>query len=311
MNKVIDGALGSIVGDAMGVPIELVSRDICLHNPITKMEGYGVHNVCAGSWSDDTSMSLATMDSYISLGKIDYDDIMDKWYEWINDNKYTPSNHCFGVGHTCLEAIYNHSRKHIEPLKCGLNNIRNNGNGSLMRMFPVVYYAYYKNLEGIDLYNYVKNMSSLTHAHEISVLGCYIYVLYALKLLNGYDKVKAYKTIQNEDYSYFSNESIDAYKRILKSDIRLLKMYDIKSSAYIVDTLEASIWVLLKSKDYKEAIIGAINLGGDADTTGAVCGMLAGIIYKYESIPKEWLDKLIKKDYLIELSNKYEKELQK
>ena len=311
MNGVVDGLIGFAIGDAMGVPIEFIAREKLLKHPVTKMLCFGTHSVPAGSWSDDTSMTIATMDSYIQKNKFDYKDIMDKWYEWAVNYKYTSVNLRFDIGHTCFEAIYNYSKKNLDPLKCGLNDIDSNGNGSLMRMLPVAYYGYYKKASKIKLYNLVKDISSLTHAHEISVLGCYIYVLYVIELLKGKDKFAAYKIIQKKDYSMFSKKSLDVYKRILKEDLSLLKVDDIKSSCYVVDTLEASIWVTLKSNNYKDSIIGAINLGDDTDTIGAITGSMSGIIYGYDSVPKEWLDKLLKKDYLIDIANNFYQVLNK
>ena len=299
MKKVIDGLLGFAIGDAMGVPIEYSIREKCLKNPVMEMLGNGSHNVPAGSWSDDTSMTIATMASYIDKETIDYNDIMDKLYEWLENNKYTADDKRFDIGRITLKGIYNYSRKNKDPLECGEDNINSNDNESLKRMLPVAYYGYYKKISGDDLYNLVKDMSSLTNAHEISVLGCYIYILFLIKLLNGEDKISAYDSIQKEDYSMFSEESIEVYNRILKSNLKDLKVHDIKSGSYIVDTLEASMWVTLNSKNYPESIIGAINLGEDTDTIGAITGSMTGIIYGYDEIPKKWLDKLLKKDYLI------------
>ena len=130
-----------------------------------------------------------------------------------------------------------------------------------------------------------------------------------LFLLNGKDKFSAYNMTKLIDYSKFSKESLEVYSRILKDDIKRLNITEIKSSGYIVDTLEASMWVLLNAKDYREAIIGAINLGQDTDTIGAIAGSMAGIVYGYDSIPDKWLEKLVKREYLEELCDKFEEVL--
>ena len=106
-------------------------------------------------------------------------------------------------------------------------------------------------------------MSSLTHGHDISKLGCYIYVRYIMLLIDGFSKEESYLKIKELDYSSYSKESLEAYERILKNDIKKYKLDDIYSSGYIVDTLEASLWVLLNTNSFKQAIIGAINLGQD------------------------------------------------
>ncbi len=309
MSKIKDSLIGLAIGDAMGVPIEFTDREKCIANPVTKMVGFGSHSVPAGSWSDDTSMTIATMDSYIEKKSIDYKDIMDKYVEWVVNYKYTPCNFRFDIGDTCFKAIYNYSRNEMNPLDCGLKEISDNGNGSLMRILPVALYSFYKGLNEEQIIELTNNISSLTHAHEISKLGCYIYVRLVLFLLNGKDKYSAYNMIKCVDYSFYSEESIKVYERILKNDINKLELKSIKSSAYVVDTLEASIWVLLNSNSFSQAIIGAINLGQDTDTVGAVTGSMAGIIYGYNKIPKEWLNKLLKLNYLEEIAEKYEKEL--
>lgn len=306
MSVIKDSLIGLAIGDAMGVPIEFSIREKCIANPLTKMVGFGSHDVPAGSWSDDTSMTIATMDSYIEKKSIDYKDIMDKYVEWVVQYKYTPCNFRFDIGHTCAKAIYNYSRNNISPIECGLKEIGDNGNGSLMRILPIALYSFYKGLKEEEIIELTNNISSLTHAHEISKLGCYIYVRFVLFLLNGKDKFSAYNMIKCDDYSSYSEESIKVYERILKHDISKLKLNSINSSAYIVDTLEASIWVLLNTESFSQAIIGAINLGQDTDTVGAVTGSMAGIIYGYDKIPQEWLNKLLKLDYLENICNKFE-----
>ena len=307
MSKIIDGVIGHVIGDAMGVPIEGYSRGRLLEKPVTKMMDSLRGN--KGTWSDDTSMTIATMDSYINSKKWDYDDIMHNFISWLNNGKYTADGKPIGVGRTCLTAIKHYYNGNTSALESGLDAIDSNGNGSLMRMYPVAYYCYYKKLNNNDIYDLVKNISSLTHRHEVSILGCYIYTLFVIRLLKGIDKYKAYKEIKEEDYSMFSNESLLIYKRIIKDDLNTLFIDDIRSTGYVVDTLEASLWVLLKSNSYKDSIIGSINLGNDTDTIGAITGSMSGIIYGYDNIPKDWLDSLIKKDYIIDLCNKYEKEL--
>ena len=308
MSKIIDGLMGFVVGDAMGVPVEFSMREKMFINPVTDMIGYGSHNVPAGTWSDDTSMTIALIDSINNKNKIDYDDIMNNFKAWFNDAKYTPADDVFDIGRTCLKAIGNYS-KGINPLECGLKDINDNGNGSLMRISPIAYYCYYNNLNDNEILKLVNDISSLTHAHEISLMGCYIYIKYLIFLLEGNNKLDAYHKIQNIDYSFYSNETIIKYERILKNNIYELSIDEIKSSGYIVDTLEASLWVLLNTDNYKHAIIGSINLGNDTDTIGAICGSMAGLIYGYEDIEETWINTLIKKDYLIDIFNQFENNL--
>ena len=305
MSKYVDAIIGHAIGDAMGVPTEFCDREKLLANPVTKMISSPKVGEPAGSFSDDTSMEIATIDSFIEKGKFDYADIMQKWSNWIDNGDYTPNGNIFDVGRTCLTAI----RKFcdgVNPIECGLDGVNSNGNGSLMRILPVALYSYTKRFNDSEIINLVNDISSLTHSHDISKLGCYIYVKYVIYLLEGYSKEEAYEKIQQNDYSSYSKEAIAVYDRILKNNIKKYPLNKINSSGYIVDTLECALWILLNAKSYKEAIISSTNIGQDTDTIGAVLGSMAGIIYGIDSIPKSWLKKLIKRDYLMELALKFE-----
>ncbi|MDE5630021.1 MAG: ADP-ribosylglycohydrolase family protein [Bacilli bacterium] len=307
MSKVRDSLLGFAIGDAMGVPFEFTNREDLIKNPITQMTGYGTYNQPEGTWSDDTSMTIATMDAIVTKKEINYKRIMSNFLSWFSVGKYTATGSLFDIGVTCSEALARYSSGSYEPLDCGIDDINSNGNGSLMRMLPIAIYCYYKKLNDDEIINLVNDVSSLTHAHEISKMACLIYVRYVMNLLDDKDKVKAYKNMQSLDYSFYSQETIALFDRVLKDDISKYKLDDISSSGYVVDSLEASLWVILNTESFKQAIIGSINLGNDTDTIGAITGSMAGIIYGYESIPDIWLDKLKKKNYLIKLSMKYEK----
>lgn len=309
MSKILDAVIGHAVGDAMGVPTEFCIREKLLNNPVTEMIGYGSHPVPKGTWSDDTSMSIATIYAIVNNnGNINLKDIMMNFYYWLKEDKFTPDVKAFGVGRACFKSIAEFSRN-LDITTCGQKDIKSNGNGSLMRIYPIALYSFYKKLKDEEIVKLVNDISSLTHAHDISKLGCYIYVRYLIYLLEGLNKEDAYKKIRMIDYSSYDEESIKVYKRILDSNIINLKIDDIKSSGYIVDTLEASLWILLNSKDYKECIIASTNIGQDTDTIGAVTGAMAGIIYGVDSIPLEWRKTLVKYNYLLELADGFERVL--
>ena len=309
--KKIDGLIGFVVGDAMGVPLEFKSREELLKNPVTKMTCNGTYEQPAGTWSDDTSMMIATIDSINSKNGIDLCDIALRFQAYKNHADYTPYREVFGMGRTTISAIENFEANHDDPTTCGLTNIESNGNGSLMRILPIAYYAVAKKMKDLEVLDLVTKISKITHAHEISIMGCYIYTRFAMFLLNNKDKYSAYSMTKCVDYTMFSEDTIKVYDRLLKEDITKLTIKDIKSTGYIVDTLEAVFWVILQSDNYKESVIGAINLGNDTDTIGALTGGLAGIIYGIDFIPKEWRDILARKEYLLDMfeefvENKYE-----
>lgn len=306
MSKYVDSIIGHAIGDAMGVPTEFCIREHLLKNPVKEMISSLKVGQPAGAWSDDTSMEICTIESYIECGEFNYGNIMSKWVEWINEGKYTANGDVFDVGRTCLTAIRKFSDG-IAPVKCGLDGENSNGNGSLMRILPVALYSYSKKLSDEEIVNLTNDLSSLTHANDISKLGCYIYVRFVIFLLEGKSKEETYNNIKQLDYSSYSKHAIEQYKRILTNNIKDCKLDDIKSTGYIVDTLECVLWILLNANSYKETIIATTNIGNDTDTIGAIAGSMAGIIYGIENIPKGWLDKLLKKDYLINLSETFEK----
>ena len=304
--KAIDGMLGLAIGDAMGVPIEFTNREVLLAKPVTKMLGYGNYEIPKGNWSDDTSMSLATMDSLTKCDKIDLNDMMKRFCKWVNDGEYTSTGFAFDIGHSTKMALMKYYHNKIAPLKCGGRGISENGNGSLMRMFPIAYFAYKKDLTNEQIEYLAITTSSITHAHEISTMSCYIYMMYVNFILRGYDKKKSYMLLREIDYSMFKKETIKLFKRILNEDISKLTIDDIRSSGYVIDTLEASLWVILNTNNYAEAIVGAINLGDDTDTVGAVTGSIAGILYGSKSIPENWLEDLECRTYLQKMCSKFE-----
>ncbi len=303
--KYIDGLIGFVVGDAMGVPLEFTPREELLKKPVTKMIGNGTYNLPAGTWSDDTSMMIATIDSINAKNGIDLKDIALKFSAFKNHASYTATGEVFDIGNTCRMAIDKFEENREDPTLCGIDDINANGNGSLMRILPIAYYAIEKKLKEYEILELVRQISSMTHAHEISVMGCYFYVRYVIFLLNGKDKYSAYSMAKCVDYGMFKEETQEVYSRLIKDDISKVKVNDIKSTGYIVDSLEAAIWVTLKSENYKEAVIGAINLGGDTDTIGALTGALAGIVYGYDFIPEEWKDAIAKKEYLMDIFEEF------
>ena len=268
VDKLKDAIYGLAVGDAIGVPFEFMARGTFNCND---MIGNGTHTQPVGTWSDDTSMTIATCDSYKNLRHIDYGDIRKRFEEWLFHAKYTPFGNVFDCGYTCSEAIYN---------KCGFNDIMSNGNGSLMRILPL---AFIPNISDDE----IKDVSAITHAHDISKEACVIYVRIAQGLIKG---IKLSEIIPK----LVDNESI--YKRLIMMDSILED--EIKSTGYVVDTLEASIWCILHTDNYKDCVLKAVNLGGDTDTIAAVAGGLAGIIYGYNNIPMEWINNLQAKNII-------------
>ena len=164
MSKIYSGIMGLVVGDALGVPVEFNRRD-SFH--VTDMIGYGTYDLPPGTWSDDSSMTLATVESIARLGRISTDDIMQNFYRWTDENAFTPYGKLFDIGYATQEAIHRYACG-TPARKCGGKGERDNGNGALMRILPLAF---------TDCrYQMVNAVSGLTHAHEISLEACRIYI---------------------------------------------------------------------------------------------------------------------------------------
>ena len=143
-SKIKSGVVGHAIGDALGVPVEFKDRRLLYSKPVDDM--ITTREGAMAVWSDDTAMELATIDSYINNNGWNYDDIMHNFNDWLKEGKYTSHGFAFDIGTTCYHAIKNYTEKGIPALESGLNDIRSNGNGSLMRIQPVAYYCFYKKL---------------------------------------------------------------------------------------------------------------------------------------------------------------------
>lgn len=223
------------------------------------MVGFGTHNQPIGTWSDDTSMALAICDSYRELGRIDVGDIRDKFVSWYSDGAYTCDG-LFDIGNATAEALRTGR---------GLAGEWDNGNGSLMRTLPLAF------TDATD--GDVRAVSAITHAHPTSTEACVAMVGAARSLISG----------------------ANARETALAYGVDPDKPRDeIRSGGYVLDTFEAALWCLATTPNYRECVLLAVNLGGDTDTTGAVAGALAGIVYGIDGIPAEWVDSLRGKDVI-------------
>ena len=300
------GIYGLVVGDAMGVPVEFTSREAGKLDPVTDMRGYGTYSQPEGTWSDDSSMALATLVSIRDKGEIDYNDIMDKFSDWCMYGAYTPFDEVFDIGIATSRAImkYNNGAK---PLESGGETEWDNGNGSLMRILPVCLYIFEQEKdmklsydEAIDI---IHNCSALTHAHLRSKTACGIYYFLVKAILD--ERGEIIERLQlgvNNAFKYYSKNiqnELDKYNRIASlSEFKYTTENQIKSTGYVVHTLEAVIWCLVNTSSYEEVILKAVNLGDDTDTIAAITGGLAGLYYGYNNIPDKWISKLQKKDWI-------------
>ncbi|GAB3919695.1 ADP-ribosylglycohydrolase family protein [Larkinella terrae] len=299
-----DILFGIATGDALGVPVEFNSREKIALNPITDMIGYGTYNLPAGTFSDDSSLAFCLAEALTS--EFSLQRIADNFVEWLNHNYWSARGVVFDVGIATSQAIRRLQDGCIPELAGGME-ISDNGNGSLMRILPLLFYI--KELPIGDRYQITKQVSSLTHGHIRSVIGCFYYLEFARQLAIGIDKITIYKNLQTEVTDFLHSISINLdeiklFDRLLNAAIYELPEKEIYSSGYVIHTLEASIWCLLTTDNFKGATLKAVNLGLDTDTTGAVAGGLAGLLYGFDSIPKKWIEQIAKRADIEDLANR-------
>lgn len=292
--------LGLAVGDALGVPVEFKRRG-SFH--VDGMTGYGTHHQPPGTWSDDTSMALALADA-LAPDDLNLDGIARNFIEWHDAGAYTAHGETFDVGGATHRAI-GRLKKGTRPEQAGGQQERDNGNGSLMRIAPLLFYLSDKPV--LERYEITRKVSSITHAHPVSVTACFIFIEFLRLLTLEASKAQAYALLKNEfaDYrNFLDREALARFDRILAGDISLLEECAIKSSGYVVDTLEAAIWSFLTTDSYGSAVLMAVNLGEDTDTVGAVTGAMAGLYYGLNAIPRDWLEALAKRREIGEIAKK-------
>ena len=307
----INGMMGVVVGDALGMPVQFVDRVELKNNPVETMEGYGTYNMPPGTWSDDSSMALATLDSIRENGEVNYSDIMERFVRWTFYGEYTPAGKAFDQGNPCVEAICNYVREK-DYKTCGKTGEWANGNGALMRIMPACLYAYEKvvckDWDLKEALECVHQVSALTHNHLRSKMACGIYFFMIGNIIDGKGKLR--ERLQNgvDDavrfyYGDIANYvELAYYTRLFHLDeFAECSEDEIKSSGYVVDSLEAAVWSLITTETLEEALLKAVNLGHDSDTVGAIAGGLAALFYGYDNVPEEWKEKIIKADPIIAL----------
>jgi ADP-ribosyl-[dinitrogen reductase] hydrolase len=310
-NPIKSALFGVAVGDALGVPVEFKSRDTISENPVTDMLGYGTYNLPPGTWSDDSSLTFCLAEALTQ--DFDLNTIGQNFVKWYHENYWTPHGNVFDIGIATREAIARLAKGEKPELAGGYDE-SDNGNGSLMRILPLIFYLVDKPIN--ERFDITKKVSSITHGHIRSVIACFYYLEFAKQIIEGKDKFEIYKNLQTEVLHQLNDQSInpteiELYDRLLKSDIHTLHENQIQSSGYVLHTLEASIWCLLTTNNYQEAVLKAVNLGLDTDTTGAVTGGLAGLLYGVENIPEKWVQQLARKEDIEDLSERLAKQYER
>jgi ADP-ribosylglycohydrolase len=281
------GALvGLAVGDALGAAVEFSSPGSFA--PVTGYRGGGPHGLEAGEWTDDTSMALALADSLASVGW-DLKDQTQRYVQWWQTGKYSVNGRCFDIGITTRSALSKFLADG-NPLRSGDVSERASGNGSIMRLAPVpMHYAnlYPDRLE--ELTRLAEESSLPTHASEQCRSACRYLATVLAALIGGEDREAVlapdWKPLQTLNEIKPLHPLI---QEVAEGSYRRKQPPAIQGSGWVVKSLEASLWAFHQADSFEEAVLKAVNLGDDADTTGAICGQLAGTFWGESKIPEAW-----------------------
>jgi ADP-ribosyl-[dinitrogen reductase] hydrolase len=286
-NRLLGSFFGLAIGDAVGTTVEFRTRDT--FEPVTDMVGKGPFNLPAGYFTDDTSMALCLAESLIEHPTLDKNDLLNRFSKWFREGVNSPTGRCFDIGTTTRSAIVN-----WEETGGVVNNtnVWDAGNGSIMRLAPAVI----KHHDDSDLAIATAIMQGeTTHG---SVEACDSCDLLARVLLTAY--------VTNDKNAVLNIDAQDHWTDSVKNILTTLDVSRdaVESSGYVIHTLHAALWCFKNTDNFRDAILLATNLGGDADTVAAVTGQIAGAFYGMSGIPIIWLDKLYETERFIELVDK-------
>lgn len=306
-----DGIMGLVTGDALGCPAEFCTREeLRERGGVTAMEGYGTYQMPPGTWTDDSSMALATLDSLRNRQAVVPKDIMDCFAAWKAQGRYTPFGKAFDIGRTCSEAIEAY-QKSGDWHTCGRTDEHANGNGALMRILPVCLFLIRqeqrKEMDEEQALQTVQQVTALTHGHRRAGIASGLYYFIVRSIVQNREKGSLKELLQaglDAGFRYYDRNpenqaELGHFDRIRKLDTtENIAEEEIRSSGYVIDTIEAAVWCLLTTDSFRSCLLKAVNLGDDTDTTAAVAGGPAGLYYGGENIPAEWRNALQRREWI-------------
>lgn len=287
---------GLAIGDAIGVPFEFRERDTYTAKD---MVGYGTYNLPPGTWSDDTSLTLALMEHLSEKSKLC--DLMDKFVEYRN-GYLTPNNYCFDIGIATNQAIERYLAGKL-PEESGGSEDSDNGNGALMRISPLALLLQ-SELNFLTKVDCIESYTKITHRHPRAIVGSILYIQILIGLLLNNSLSESLSNTNSLFLEHLSNnkeylkEFEENYQNIFSENFFETTREHISSTGYVVDTLKAAIWSVGTTDSFDEAVFKAVNLGEDTDTIGAITGTLAGALYKIASIPNKWISSLVNRELI-------------
>ena len=288
--------LGLAVGDALGAAIEFKRPGTFAE--VTGYRGGGPHRLKPGQWTDDTSMALALADSIASVGW-DLDDQVRRYIDWYDHGKYSVNGRCFDIGITTAGALTRFKRQ-ADARTSGDPSEHASGNGSIMRLAPVpIRYADLLSGQIDELARLLVESSLPTHSSPQCLSACAYMGLILAGLIQGCPPedvlAPSWLPLLRLREIHPLHPELDA---VTQGSFREKHPPEIVGSGYVVKSLEAALWAFHDAKDFREAVLRAVNLGDDAATTGAVCGQLAGAYWGESGIPQEWRDGLARPEMI-------------
>ena len=288
-DRALGALIGLAVGDAVGTTLEFRSRDS--YPLLTDMVGGGPFHLKPGQWTDDTSMTLALADSLVECGDLDPADLMRRFVQWRDEGAYSCTGRCFDIGMTVSSALQRWHRTG-NPY-AGSTDANTAGNGSLMRLAPVAL-RYWQDRS--KLRQVAADQSSTTHGAPEAVSACVGFAEMLADAIEGQGRSEVLRTRPGPYAGRIGS--------ILQGSWRGKPRENVESSGYVAHSLEAAIWSVGRTADFRTAVLTAANLGGDADTTAAIAGQLAGALYGMSGVPAEWLTQLAWRERLEEVGQR-------
>ena len=281
--------LGLAIGDALGATVEFMPPGT--FEPMMEILGGGPHGLMPGEWTDDTSMALCLAESLIECEGFNAEDQLDRYVRWWKNGHLSSTGICFDIGITTKAAL---EKFQETGQPSGLTSPDTAGNGSIMRMAAVpIFYA--NSMD--DAVMFAAQSSATTHAAEEAVDACRYMAAVMVRALWGSEKEEVLAPALTGELSGNVN-------RVAFGSFRIFNPPQIRGSGYVVESLEAALWAFHNTDNFADGARMAVNLGDDADTTGAVYGQIAGAFYGQSGIPRHWVDTLAQRDLIIDYADR-------
>ena len=293
--------MGLAAGDALGTTLEFSPPGT--FKPIDDMVGGGPFQLKAGQWTDDTSMALCLAESLIESDGFDAADQIRRYCLWMNEGHLSVLGWCFDIGRTTANALKNFENT-AEPYS-GSTARDTQANGSMMRLAPVA--MLYADAPVETALGYCADSSRTTHAHVACKDACRFLGALIICALKGMEKdafLAENPPVEDDDYWKQHPLSEDIQRVAAGSYKQAKDSQEIAGIGYTPKSLEAALWAFYHSTTFEDGALLAVNLGDDADTTGAIYGQLAGAYYGLSGIPKSWREKIAMKDLILDYADK-------